>query len=89
MFLPYPILVYLVIDNNNNQTGTIAKTLIAILGIGIIIAYGTEYAQKLTNYRTFEILDWVADSIGMLTGTAILCIFVFLRNKLNRQDDNL
>ncbi len=48
------------------RTPTRALYALGFIGLGI----GLEYVQRMTGYRDFEVLDMVADAIGVLLGWA-------------------
>ena len=72
MFFPYPILVWFTINHEDMSQGKQMLLLLGILVIGAGLAILTEYLQKLTGYRTFDLKDFYADLIGM--GTCALCL---------------
>lgn len=71
MFLPYPILG--AVSFMHKETGIwrnlAVLAVIAIVGAGL--AYGTEVIQAQTDYRAYEITDFVADMTGIATGTLL------------------
>lgn len=71
MFLPYPILAGLIFIGKECSIacGFIVIAVIAITGSGT--AYGTELLQAQTEYRSYEIADFHADIIGIVTGSLI------------------
>ena len=76
MFLPFPVLTYFALS---------AKTryIILIFIIGCIFAFGTEYIQGLTDYRSFERGDIVADILGLISGSTLTILHAILTNRKN------
>jgi VanZ family protein len=73
MFFPFPILAFLAFDQ---FTDTVPKTLLFAGGtllVGILVAIGTEWGQShLTDYRSGEPGDLVADVIGLMLSTLVV-----------------
>lgn len=72
MFFPFPILAFLAYDK---YTGTVKSSIIfAIVTFlaGCLIAAGTEIGQAyLTEYRSGDPTDFLADILALLTGSCI------------------
>ncbi|MBO4466649.1 MAG: VanZ family protein [Bacteroidales bacterium] len=72
MFFPFPILAFLAYDK---FTGTVKSVLIFALVTflaGCLIAAGTEIGQAyLTEYRSGDPTDFLADFLALLTGSII------------------
>lgn len=70
MFLPFPILAGLVFIEKERGflSGVSILAVLAVVGLGL--SYGTELIQAHTGYRTYETGDFIADAIGICTGTA-------------------
>ena len=79
MFVPFPVLAFLTIEPQKKGFKTTLTFIILIFLIGCILATGTEYIQKLTAYRTFEISDIAADFIGLLIGSIITFLYTTLK----------
>ena len=81
MFAPYPVLAFQTFhpDNASAWMELIILAVLAILGLGL--AYGTEQIQSLTDYRSYEIADFYADSIGIAAGTAVVLIQIAFRKR--------
>lgn len=74
MFLPYSFLVFGAFKNEH-----LGVLLIHILCTGILLAIITEYSQALlTVNRTPELTDFLADTIGIMTGVITIAL---LKNK--------
>ncbi len=80
MFLPYPVLASLSFIDRQFGTGRNFAILTLLLIVGFGLAYGTEVIQAHTGYRTYEIGDVIADSAGLLTGTAATAIYIIIQN---------
>ena len=76
MFLPYPVLSSMAfIETGRNIWRNLATLcVIAITGIGV--AYGTEAIQSMSGYRSYEIKDLYADTVGITTGSVITVIYL-------------
>ena len=57
----------------------VVLTVLVILGIGL--AYGTEQIQGITDYRSYEIADFYADSTGIAAGTVLILIQMAFRKR--------
>ena len=79
MFVPFPVLAFLTIEPQKKGFKTTLTLIILIFLIGCILATGTEYIQKLTAYRSFEISDIAADFIGLLIGSIITFLYTTLK----------
>ena len=75
MFFPFPILAFLAFDR---FTETVKSTLIftaVTLLVGIIVAVATELGQaNLTDYRTGDPLDFLADTLSLLISSIIVAV---------------
>ena len=82
MFFPFPILAFLAFDQ---YTKTVPHTLMFVgvtLVVGLIIAVGTEWGQaSLTDYRSGDVLDFVADSAALLLGSILITIWDIRKQK--------
>lgn len=71
MFLPFVILSYS--SFSPTEKGFLRK--LSVLGIflllGFIFAFATEKLQATTAYRSYEVLDLVADGAGLICGSII------------------
>lgn len=72
MFFPFPILAFLAYDK---YTGSVRKVLLFALVTflaGCLVAAGTEIGQTLlTEYRSGDPTDFLADLIALLSGSVI------------------
>ena len=81
MFAPYPILAFQTfhqIESSRWQEMMLLGVLV-ILGAGL--AYGTEQLQGLTDYRSFEMTDFYADTIGLAAGTVAVLLRTAFKNR--------
>ena len=73
MFFPFPILAFLAFDQ---FTATVPQTLLfsgLTLLVGILLALGTEWGQAhLTDYRSGDPLDLLADCIALVLSTLVI-----------------
>ena len=75
MFLPFPVLLRFSLDFEGAKYRKKLFSAFAILAAGCAFAALTEYLQGLTPYRQTEILDFVADVIGMSLATIAVLTF--------------
>ena len=70
MFLPFPVLMLLCYDKFSVRPSQ--AVFFALLGIiaGEALAGFTELMQGRLGYRTADIFDFIADSLGILAGAA-------------------
>ena len=70
MFFPFPFLAFLSFDR---YTRTVRSSLLHVgitLALGLLLAVGTEWGQaQLTDYRSGDRWDLLADSIALLTAS--------------------
>lgn len=71
MFLPYPVLSAIVFISREQNRTAVTATLFILVLTGIGVAYGTEMIQAHTDYRSYEIADFLADIAGIAAGTVI------------------
>ena len=76
LFLPFPVLASMsLIDPQRNRAANLF-TLLVISVTGIGIAYATEAIQSEIGYRSYDMKDLVADSIGIATGALATAIII-------------
>ena len=72
MFFPFPILAFLAYDKLTGDAKSVIVFALVTLLIGCLIAAGTELGQALlTEHRSGDPLDFLADFIALLTGSLI------------------
>ena len=86
MFLPWPILASLsVMPDRDRASVRMVVTLLIITLIGCALAGTTEWVQGLLPYRSRDIMDFIADSLGLMTGALLFAAFYpFLRKSGTR-----
>ena len=84
MFSPFPVLAYLTIENHKNSFKTNLSLIVLIFLIGCLLATGTEYIQKLTDYRSFEIGDIAADLTGLFIGSTLTLLHSTLKKSQDK-----
>ena len=81
MFFPFPILTFLAFDR---YTDSVRSTLLfsgVTLLVGFILAWGTEWGlAHLTNYRSGDLMDFLADGTALVLST-LLVIFLDIRKQ--------
>lgn len=86
MFIPFPALAYLTIENPKNGFKKTLTFIVLIFITGCLLATGTEYIQKLTDYRSFEIGDIAADFIGLFIGSILTLLHSTLKKPRTNDD---
>ena len=81
MFLPFPFLGFLAFEGKGTSIWKTAILLIALTALGFAAAVGTEYIQAYLGYRSKEVSDLMADSMGLLSGGIITTIYIFIKNR--------
>ena len=81
MFLPYTALVYLAFYRPGKRPWHMVLFLAATVAAGCLIAGGTELIQGELQYRSADIDDFRADSIGIFTGSVITLIWAAAAKK--------
>ena len=86
MFLPWPILSclsVLPIGAGHTRKAVIVMMLMTLTGLAL--AGTTEWIQGLLPYRSRDIMDFIADSLGLMTGALLFAAFYpFLRKSGTR-----
>ena len=86
MFLPWPILASIsVMPDRDRASVRMVVILLIITLIGCALAGTTEWIQGLLPYRSRDIMDFIADSLGLMTGALLFAAFYpFLRKSGTR-----
>lgn len=79
MFLPFPILAYLVFEFPESRWYWKAVTIFVIIIIGIGLAWWTEKMQSKLTYRTSDIKDFLSNIYGIASGGLITIIYTIFR----------
>ena len=81
MFLPFPLLGFLAFEGTGTSIWKTAILAIALTGLGFAAAVSTEHIQAYLGYRSKEVSDLMADSMGLLSGCIITTIYIFIKNR--------
>ncbi|MBR6458425.1 MAG: VanZ family protein [Bacteroidales bacterium] len=86
MFLPWPVLACLsVLPIGAGRTRKAVITLLIITLLGCALAGATEWIQGLLPYRSRDVVDFIADCLGLLTGALLFAAFYpFLQRSKTR-----
>ena len=86
MFLPWPILACLsVLPFGAGRTRKAVIVMMLMTLTGLALAGTTEWIQGLLPYRSRDIMDFIADSLGLMTGALLFAAFYpFLRKSGTR-----
>lgn len=79
MFLPFPILMHMMLFDKSRKIWLDILLLAGILAMGIGAAFGTEFLQSLTQYRSADIKDTFADMKGLGTGGLLVLLHILSR----------
>ena len=81
MFMPFPVLGFLVFHERNHRRSQdfVILTMLAVMGTGL--AFATEYLQSMTEYRSSDIYDSVADMAGLAVGCISVLIYIIFRKQ--------
>ena len=74
MFFPFPIIAIYAFHNSKGRPGRFFAFLAISYFLGMLLAMGTELIQGTTDYRSSDILDLVADSLGLMTGCVAVTV---------------
>lgn len=82
MFVPFPLLSYLVFSNDEMSTGKklMLSAILAACGSGL--AVGIELLQASLTYRSAETDDLLADGTGLATGA--IAVFIYIMRRRNQ-----
>ncbi|MDE7128659.1 MAG: VanZ family protein [Bacteroidales bacterium] len=81
MFMPYPVLAYFAFRKADGRPASFLMFMLAIIVIGIAIGAATEIIQGLTDYRSADINDLRADSLGIFTGSILTLIYAVISRR--------
>ena len=74
MFFPFPILCFIVFSNHVYKTWHTILAVCVVFLAGCLIAAGTEIGQSFTDYRSCDIMDFVADATSLAISSVIVLI---------------
>lgn len=78
MFLPYPLLMYYSFRRHDEKRLPFILFMIATFASGLAISGGTEIVQGLLGYRSEDPIDFLADCLGLLTGSFLTIVILFI-----------
>ena len=81
MFMPFVILGYAAFQPTENRLSRKLAILAIFTVLGCVFAVATEKLQAMTAYRSYEIADMAADSIGLVTGSFAILIYILKTHK--------
>ena len=81
MFLPFPLLGYMVLENDEINGWKRLLLLLGMITAGFAVAAGIEIAQSLLKYRSAETADLLADGVGLICGGLIAMTYILIRNR--------
>lgn len=81
MFLPFPVIGVYAFHTSRGRFWRFILFISLTYLLGMILAFGTEYLQGLTAYRSSDPADFIADSLGLAAGTLIVIILKSIRLK--------
>lgn len=82
MFLPYPLISYIAFRPSGQRKWSHILVVLVLLALGTGLAMGTEQLQGLSEYRSYELKDFYADTAGMgFTSLIIILHIIFKKNK--------
>lgn len=79
MFMPFPVLVYMMLFEKTRRRWQEVLILAGGMALGLCAAFGTEFLQSLTQYRSADIHDVYADMQGICSGGVLVLLFIILR----------
>lgn len=74
MFLPFPIIAFLAFDKFTDTARAAVLAAVLTFAAGLVLAAATEYIQGLTPHRSKDAMDFLADALGLLTGSVTVLI---------------
>ena len=79
MFVPYPLLAYMIFETRGIGIMRHLTVIAAILTVGIGLAIGTEQIQAHLGYRDADLHDFYADAAGLAAGGLCTMAYIFFR----------
>lgn len=84
MFFPFPLLAYATFGRKTKGRWNSILFILAIFLVGCILGIATELGQGLTDYRSCDINDFRADSLGMALSSVCALIIDSIRHSSKR-----
>ncbi len=81
MFLPFPLLAFMTFEGKDISLGRKLMLLGVIVAAGAGMAVGTEHIQAQLGYRAAEHTDMLADTAGLIAGTAATLTYILSGKK--------
>ena len=84
MFCPFIPLSFLTFSRRRATIGKDIILLTALIFIGGLTAYATEFLQDKLSYRSYDIKDMISDCIGLSAGYAVTIIWLIIKHLVKR-----
>ncbi|MGM9747594.1 MAG: VanZ family protein [Candidatus Cryptobacteroides sp.] len=81
MFLPFPFLAFLSFYKSKDSRWRLFLFVLCVLVLGLVLAGTTEIVQGMLGYRSEDINDFRADSIGLFIGSVVVLIYCAVTKK--------
>ena len=81
LFLPFPVVAFFSLKIDRKPTRKAALAISAFLLVGLIFAGCTELLQGITEYRSRDVMDFVADSVGLTASSLLLALYLLFSGK--------
>lgn len=85
MFLPFVPLAFLSVSIRNSNFFKNMLLLVFVTVIGGCTAYATELIQGQLKYRTYELKDFMADSVGLAAGFIFITVCLIIWHSIKRR----
>ncbi len=79
MFFPFPFVAYEAFCPKTKKKSIHIAVLLAMYGIGLTLAIGTEHIQGQLGYRSEDIKDFYSDSIGISCSAVLTMIYILIK----------
>lgn len=76
LFLPFPVLASMSMTDPKRKPAVNIAVLAVIAAVGIGVAYVTEALQAELGYRSYDLKDLYADSLGIITGALATAVII-------------
>ena len=77
LFLPFPIVAFFSLNVKKKPM----LAVLAFLLIGLVLAGCTELIQGFTEYRSKDVMDFVADGAGLTASSVLLVLYLLFSGK--------